>query len=95
MNQSKMISAKGVATALTAMSSKKQIISLRGAVIAPAPAALLRTSVRCHAASDNSDVVELQLKVSISPQLYLSPSYFPHPQLPRRCPTSEYLISSL
>lgn len=80
MIQAKMISGKGVATALTAMGSKKGIISLRGAVVAPAPAALLRTSMPCCAASDDSDVVELQLKVSISPKLYLNP--------PIRCSTT-------
>lgn len=63
MIQAKMISGKGIATALTAMGSKKGIISLRGAVVAPAPAALLRTSMPCCAASDDSDVVELQLKI--------------------------------
>jgi hypothetical protein len=63
MNQAKMISGKGVATALTAMGSKKGMISLRGAV-APAPA-LLRTSAPCNAATEESDVVELQLKVRI------------------------------
>lgn len=64
MTQAKMISGKGVATALTAMSSKKGMISLRGAV-APVPAALLRTSAPCCAASDDADVVELQLKARV------------------------------
>lgn len=63
MDQAKMIPGKSVATALTVMSSKKGMISLRGAVAAPA--ALLRTSAPCCAASDDSDVVELQLKACI------------------------------
>lgn len=81
MNQAKMVSAEGVATALTAMSSKKVLVSLRGAVIAPAPAALLRSSVRCCAASNDPDIVELQLKVSMF-NCTLVALNFPHPQLP-------------
>jgi hypothetical protein len=49
---------------LTAMSSKKAMFNgLRSTAVTPAPAALLRTSAPCCAASDDSDLVELQLKV--------------------------------
>ena len=79
MDQAKMISGKSVATALTAMSSKKGMISLRGAVAAPA--ALLRTSATCCAASDNSDVVELQLKARIPLHLFQIPFFPSHHRL--------------
>ena len=46
-------------------SSKGASIFRHAAVLAPAPAASLRTSAPCCSASDDSDVIELQIKVNI------------------------------
>lgn len=69
VTQTKNVSSKSAAAAMTALSSKKGSMPLRSA-IAPAPAAMLRTGAPCCASSAEADVVELQLKARTNPKLY-------------------------